>query len=328
MRILVVAPSQAFRIPPEKSGGAELAVFALLDGLHKAGIRADLAGPLGSLNPAGKLIPTGPPAGSWSAEESAFKAYAPHLADYDIVHSHNHQGWPFLPKVQSKAPYAICHTLHGISTWEYAPQIPKPGLITLTNWHREHTKATLKVDSKVIPIPVATSMYEANLSTREDWYLSFGLLAPHKGHLEAVRLAAELNLNLVVAGEAYFVSDQNYVQALKHACEKNGFKFIPSPDAAEKVRLMQQAHALIQTFQQPEAWSQLTAEAMMCGTEVYSTKHGGLAEVPAQSIEDLCRGSPQRSPQEVRRLIYNRHDNVIVAAQHVEAYREAIAGGW
>lgn len=315
---------QTFPVPPQGYGG-EVTIFNLLCGLRDLGVRADLAAPHGSLNPAGALIDTGPPTTSWEGNEAAYRVYSERFDDYDVIHSNQHDAWPFVGRRGREKYLPIVHTVQGITTWAAPPKEGPLHFVTLTEWHRSDTRERIGVDSKVIhnPIVLDTAPFRAK---KEDYYIYFGLIAPQKGADVAMEVAKAAKVPFVLCGETRFVPTPEFVDFVRKKAADEGVTFIESPSMEQKWDLLSKARGVILPFLGPESGSLLVLEAQACGTEVYVHKLGGLAELPGRDIRELKEDRP-RNAFEVRDSVRG-YDCREIAHRYLDVYNQSMEMSW
>ena len=109
-----------------------------------------------------------------------------------------------------------------------------------------------------------------------DYLLMMGTIGRHKNQGEAITVAKELGLKLVLAGK---VRDQDYFNELKKDIDGEKIKYLPEIGFDEKLKLYQNAKAFIFPILWEEPFGLVMIEAMSCGTPVVAFNHGAVSEV-------------------------------------------------
>jgi glycosyltransferase involved in cell wall biosynthesis len=310
LRIAVVAPS-IFPIRSDLAyGGLEYVVHQQVKQLVEHGHEVTLIACKGSDPAGGTLFETiAPPAedGKWTSYEEweAFEKYEfafDYGTDFDVVHDHSHMAHIYRKRMWEEK-MRLCHTCHGIQTWNpmgYYPHFAGlPNLLTLSEWHRRFTRDTIGFDSRTVIHGIDTEVYKPCPKEEVgDYWLVLGLMAEHKGHVVPLKHWEEKILSdnvsmgrLIVAGEDKFVPDKNYVTMVKELCEGPGktpvAEYVGSVDQAKKLDLLQHARGVFLPFipsqnTPGEAWSLIIIEAQACGTPVITTPNGAIPELVEQ----------------------------------------------
>ncbi|MBI4096097.1 MAG: glycosyltransferase family 4 protein [Candidatus Levybacteria bacterium] len=113
-------------------------------------------------------------------------------------------------------------------------------------------------------------------STPQDYLLMVGSIGRHKNQGEAIAIAKELGMRLVLAGK---IRDQDYLEELKKDIDGERIKHIGEISFEEKVKLYQNAKAFIFPIKWEEPFGLVMIEAMACGTPVVAYNHGAVSEV-------------------------------------------------
>ncbi len=173
---------------------------------------------------------------------------------------------------------------------------------------------------------------------------------PAKGYAQAIQLARETGVELVMAGE----HPDNEMFAFQRKCVLDAmelakglpnvhFNFLPKdPDHhTAKRALYQRARALIYSVQFQEPFGLSQVEAMACGTPVIGTNFGSVAEVVDQGVGGVVVGNetrffaqalellPRLSYERVRDRAITHFDISVMARNYVKEYANATEGrGW
>lgn len=110
----------------------------------------------------------------------------------------------------------------------------------------------------------------------QDYLLMMGSVGRHKNQGEAIAVAKELGLKLVLAGK---IRDQDYFEELKKDIDGEQIKYLSEVSFEEKVKLYQDAKAFLFPINWEEPFGLVMIEAMACGTPVVAFNHGAVSEV-------------------------------------------------
>ena len=112
--------------------------------------------------------------------------------------------------------------------------------------------------------------------TPQDYLLMVGTIGRHKNQREAIAVAKELGMKLVLAGK---IRDQDYFEELKKDIDGEKIKWFGEIGFEEKLKLYQNARAFIFPILWEEPFGLVMIEAMSCGTPVVAFNHGAVSEV-------------------------------------------------
>ena len=110
----------------------------------------------------------------------------------------------------------------------------------------------------------------------QDYLLMMGTIGRHKNQGEAIAVAKELGMKLVLAGK---IRDQDYFEELKKDIDGEKIKYLPEIGFEEKLKLYQNAKAFIFPINWEEPFGLVMIEAMSCGTPVVAFNRGAVKEV-------------------------------------------------
>ncbi|MBF8249795.1 MAG: hypothetical protein HW400_396 [Candidatus Levybacteria bacterium] len=114
-----------------------------------------------------------------------------------------------------------------------------------------------------------------------DYLLMMGTIGRHKNQGEAIAVAKELGLKLVLAGK---IRDQDYFEEIKRDIDGERIKYLSEIGFEEKVKLYQNAKAFLFPILWEEPFGLVLIEAMACGTPVVAFSHGAISEVVKDSL--------------------------------------------
>jgi glycosyltransferase involved in cell wall biosynthesis len=138
------------------------------------------------------------------------------------------------------------------------------------------------------------------ISDPEDYYLTFSRIAPYKGVHEAIYVAKQLGIRLLVAGHVGRYADPGYVEWVKSQCTGN-IEWVGEVDNKRKIELMSKAKGTIflpnwqalryNTPRPVESFGISVVESLMCGTPVFTVNNmGGHVEILSRVMQSIPPG--------------------------------------
>lgn len=148
--------------------------------------------------------------------------------------------------------------------------------------------------------------------TPQDYLLMVGSIGRHKNQKEAIAVAKELGIKLVLAGK---IRDQDYFAELKKDIDGEQIKWVGEIGFEEKLKLYQNAKALLFPILWEEPFGLVMIEAMSCGTPVVAFNRGAVSEVLKDSLTGFMVESHSQMVEAVKKIdSINRQD----CRRHVE----------
>jgi glycosyltransferase involved in cell wall biosynthesis len=262
----------------------------------------------------------------WRVPESLNAAWALEQAgEFDIVHSHTyHFALPFTRFV----PTPVVHTYHvqlGPEVLEGFKRYPEAQLVAISEFQRSELEG-------FDDVPVIHNGIDADafpFSGEGGEYLAFlGRMIPSKGPAEAVRVARELDLPLVLAGP----STEWFEAEVLPAVDGDLIRYVGPVDAAGRNELLAGAAALLFPGMYPEPFGLVMIEAMACGTPVAAFGVGAAPEVveegvggswvpPGASLADAVRRAVGLDRRRVREAAVERFDYRRMVDSYEDLYR-------
>lgn len=307
MKICIIAPIDE-TIPPKLYGGVGRVIHLLTEGLvnkkHDVTLLAH-----GNTKTSSKLIPiiekpleANNPKNNNSPEfrEAAFNTSIEKIKTviqnerFDIIN--NHFGWRLVSFNNITNP-PIITTLHTplnqknkqitFNKFKEAP------VISISNSQR---KPLLNINYLgTIYNGIDTSLY--SYADKTDDYLVFlGRMSPEKGALEAIKIARELKVKLIMAGAIHSWDENYFKETIKPEINNTDVIFLGEIDDIEKNKILGNAKALLAPIQWDEPFGLTFIESMACGTPVMTLNRGsaneiikdGVTGIVANSMPEIC----------------------------------------
>lgn len=306
LRIGLLAPPWV-PIPPPQYGGIEQVVAALAVGLVQRGHEVVLVAAPGSslpgvdvVNPLASLPDTiGEPASDWRHALEGIDA----LGDVDIVVDHS---GPLGALLTSRLKVPGLHVTHGplddVPTEIYAGiarHSPRLRLVAISKAQRAMASGLPFAGVCYNGIPLDSAPFRAT----PDGYLAFlGRMSPEKGPADAIRIARQAGLPLLIGAKCREPAEHAYFEA--HVAPELGpdVVWLGELDAAQKFDLLAGARALLFPIAWPEPFGMVMIEAMACGTPVLATARGSVPEVVADGVTGFVRETPDELVEAVARI--------------------------
>lgn len=142
-------------------------------------------------------------------------------------------------------------------------------------------------------------------STSQGYLLMIGSIGRHKNQGEAIAVAKELGLKLVLAGK---IRDQDYFNELKKDIDGEQIKWVGEIEFEEKIKLYQNAKVFLFPINWEEPFGLVMIEAMACGTPVVAFNRGAVSEI----VRDGLTG-----------YIVDNHNQMIEAIKKIDSIDRA-----
>ncbi|GAB6089790.1 glycosyltransferase family 4 protein [Spirochaeta dissipatitropha] len=278
MRIGMISPI-AWRTPPRHYGPWENVVSVLTEALLDAGHELTLfatgdsitSGHLESVCQHGYEEDAGIIPKVWECLH--ISEVFERAAEFDVIHNH----FDFLPLSYSalvKTP--VLTTIHGFSSPGILPVYRKYNessyYVSISNSDRCGDLDYIDTIYHGIDIP----RFEFSAET-EDYLLFFGRIHNDKGAREALEIARESDMRLVLAG---IIQDEEYFkQHIVPYIDNDRVKYVGSVGPEERSRLLGKAAAMLHPIQFDEPFGLSVVEAMACGTPVIAFNRGSMPEI-------------------------------------------------
>lgn len=337
MRVAMLAPI-SWRVPPRHYGPWERVVSLLTEGLVERGIDVTLFATADSITKA-KLAAVCPRPYSEDLSIDPKVWEALHISsvferadEFDVIHNQ----FDFLPLSYSGLVHTpVVTTIHGFSSERIVPVYEKYNLagyyVAISNADR-HPRLDY----------VATVYHGIDLSefeVRKDdgkYLLFFGRIHHEKGVAEAISVAKQAKLPLVIAG---IIQDQEYFdREVAPHLDKDEIKYIGSVGPEARNELLGGAIALLHLINFAEPFGLSMIEAMACGVPVIARPRGSVAEIvkhgetgfTVETIDQAVRaieGARRIAPESLRRYVEENFSRERMVADYIRVYEEVLKHG-
>ena len=288
LRVALIPPLWA-RVAPATQGGVECIVYLLAEELVRRGHQVTVFTSSDSPTTArvqalcaSNMIEAMEKGRAWEYEyyESCNIAEALHGSDsFDIIHSH--VGCYAIPfGVLSRAP--VLHTLHNPVTPDAVWLLERYANAAVTAVSRQQiagVREQRRCDIRVINNGCNFDSYEFSASPGK--YLAFlGRMGAGKSPLDAIRIASEAGMPIVLAGQPLDNGERAYfTEKIEPLIDGENVVYIGQADHQQKCALLRDAAALLFPIQAEEGFGLVMIEAMACGTPVIGFQRSSVEEV-------------------------------------------------
>lgn len=279
MRILIVSTT-IFPLPPTGYSGLEMLTYQIAVGMQKKGHQVSVVAPQGSQLPEGiELIPTG----IREAEQAVYMRYKDRLekGDWDVVHDHSWEAWPYMSAVGHEPALPILHTLHTSPTiYGKPPPVMRPCFVGISDSHCQDIRLHLGIDARRVYNGIDLIFYAQDAGVKRNGrYLFLGRYTPEKGPLVAINLASRLRFALDCVGDVEIVGNPEYVDRCRNLCDGLLVRFRAGVSRDETVKLYRSSKALLFPLQWSEPFGLSIVEASACGLPVLTLRKGAMPEL-------------------------------------------------
>jgi glycosyltransferase involved in cell wall biosynthesis len=268
----------------------------------------------------------------WRVPETLNAAWAFEQASaFDVMHSHSyHFALPFTRFVSTP----VVHTYHvqlGPEVLEGFARYPEAQPVAISDFQRAQLQGF--DDVPVIHNGIDAEAFPFSAESGE--YLAFlGRMIPSKGAAEAVLVARELDMPLVLAGP----STEWFERDVRPAVDDRLIRYLGPIDPAGRNEFLAGAAALLYPISYPEPFGLVMVEAMACGTPVAAFGVGAVPEIveqdvggcwvpPDGSLGEAVQNAVRLDRRRVRQVAVERFDYRRMVDAYERLYRRLARAG-
>jgi glycosyltransferase involved in cell wall biosynthesis len=205
------------------------------------------------------------------------RVYEQMLHEFDIIHSHlEYLTLPYAYK--SRIPTVL--TMHGrLDLGDSSAMLrlySDMAYVSISDSQRRPVEDINWV--KTIYHGYPASCFEFN-ETPEDSFLYLGRFSEEKKPDQAIMLARECNIPLKIAAKIDPTDQEYFEKKIRPLLDHPLIEYLGEVDDQEKVKLLKNAKALLNTIDWPEPFGLVMIEALACGTPVIVRGCGSAPEV-------------------------------------------------
>lgn len=172
---------------------------------------------------------------------------------------------------------------------------------------------------------------------KEDYLLYLGRIIPQKGVDQAIEVARQAGLPLVIAGQLLPRHQDYFNQQVRPAVDGKDVEWYGAASRPQAKELLAGARALVMPYRWEEPFGKVLVEAQACGTPVVSVPVGAVPEVVADGVTGYLRETPAQmaaavrqlgsiSPRACRERSVELFSRARMAADYARLYRRLAAG--
>jgi glycosyltransferase involved in cell wall biosynthesis len=313
-RVLYVA-YPLLLVHDESAGGAEQILWTLEREIARGGAQTTVAASAGS-RVSGELFSTGEPCTQPDDYERRRNEHEDRVVEFvrrraregkafDIVHDHSGSFWKRAAEIDTHV-LATLHLPRSFYPAENFNDVPANVSFNCVSDSQARSFGDLDLLAGVVANGVALDCFESGAADQSrHGLLWLGRICEEKAPHLALEIAAQAGLTIVLAGQVYpFSYHQQYfdreiaprLEAMPNA------KFISSPSAELKRRLLREAQALFITSLAAETSSLVAMEGAASGMPLVAFRRGALAEVVRDGVTGFLVDDVSQAVQALRQV--------------------------
>jgi len=327
--------------PPVHYGGLERVCADLCAGLAELGQDVTLFAAKGS-KPIGRyevfetVDPVFDYGTDWSKinwyekEKEHYETFKDRLKEFDLVHGHGWFGFEYLAKRENPS-LKVTHTHHGGLNWKTKP-CEKMNLIAISKFMAETYARQLNTHVVWVYNGINLDVYPYKAKKGERLIYVGRFVSFKQPHI-AIEVAKKLGMGLDLVGGAY--EEPYFSQLIKSQCD--GKQIVLHQEASHelKVRLLQNAKALLFPSKMGEPFGLCAVEANCCGTPVIALRDGAIPEVVLDAINGYVCNTPSEmaamvrqvdkiKPENCRAIVEQNFSRRIMAERYLKLYMNIV----
>jgi len=250
--------------------------------------------------------------------------------DFDIIHNQ----FDFLPLTYSKlVSTPVITTIHGFSSPKIIPVYKK--------YNSSNFYVSISNSDRSNELEYAATIYHGidienfsfNCNIKKDYLLFFGRIHKDKGTAEAIEIAKQCGMKLIIAG---IIQDQKYYDKyVVPALKTNKVEYVGSADPIKRNELLGNAYALLHVINFNEPFGLSVIESMACGTPVIASNKGSMPEIITNgdtgflinTIDEAVaniKNIPSIDRRKCRKEVEQRFSKEIMAKNYVKVYKSIL----
>jgi glycosyltransferase involved in cell wall biosynthesis len=290
MRIGLIAPP-FLAVPPPLYGGTELVVDVLARGLQDAGHEVRLFTVGESTCPVPKAWwyeRAVQPLGIGAAEATQVTAAYRELDDVDVVHDHTLLG-PLAFAGRGTPPVVTtCHSTFSADLLQVYAEIARRTSVVAISRSQRATAPRIPI-SRVVYHGLDLRQYPQGAG-KGGYLLFLARMSPDKGPHRAIRIARAAGRRLVIASKMREADEIEFFTSQVQPLLGPDIELVGEVSSAQRIRLLQDAAALLNPIEWAEPFGLNMIEALACGTPVLTLAYGAAPEI----VTDGCTGFLRR----------------------------------
>ncbi len=287
MKIAQLAPL-AESVPPKGYGGSELVVSVLTEELVKRGHEVTLFATADSFTsarlvtcaPEGLRRAKGIPSTRWVAYDlKSILRLEQMSAQFDVIHNHlGYVALPFMGNIASPTVTTIHNPIRDYCAEIFLAchQLP---YVAISNAYRRLNYPEQLNYVATIHNGIDLDKFAYSDSTKKTYLLFLGRISSDKGSAEAIHIARELALPIVLAGKVDRNDREYFEHSIKPLLCHPQVEYIGEVSTEEKSRLYSDAIATLCPIKFDEPFGLVFAESLASGTPVMALNRGAAPEV-------------------------------------------------
>ncbi len=252
-------------------------------------------------------------------------------ADFDLIHNN----FDFLPLTYSRLTNTpVVTTIHGFSSPAILPVYKKYDTSSHYVAISDADRSPALDYIATVYHGIDTAQFQFSESAGE-YLLFFGRIHPDKGVLEAVQVARQAGMKLVIAG---IIQDRDYFRELiEPHIDGDRVEYLGSVGPAQRSRVLGGALALLHLINFDEPFGLSLVESLACGTPVIAFGRGSIPEIIKHGETGYIVAGVEQAVEAVaavssldrtacRQDAEQRFSRARMASDYVRVYNEILQG--